>query len=281
MPGNTLLYYFTIALDDISSMPVTVYYQTRNGSAQAGEDYHGVTNYRVTFPALAHGATANSPPSQDLAITVNGDATDDTSPETFAVVLTSAYNATIKSEARSATGTIIQAPPQAGTKVSIADFSAAGPSAGMVVFDVPITLDGPAAQPITVYYSTADGTAMSGFDYMGQNNGHVTMGAGDTSADIPITILADAAGHTNLTFTVTIYQWINNAIVSSTATVTIDYTPPAPASVLEAASLDPWSNPTSGSTTACSITYSRRWVPRKSLSKDRLPVASCDTFMAT
>ena len=55
-PGNTAPYYFTIALNDISPEPVTVYYQTRNGTAQAGEDYRGVNNYRVTFPAFAHGA---------------------------------------------------------------------------------------------------------------------------------------------------------------------------------------------------------------------------------
>ena len=113
------------------------------------------------------------------------------------------------------------------------------------MFDVPITLDGPAAQPITVYYSTTDGTASSGVDYVGQSNGHVTIGAGDSSADIPITILADAAAHTNLTFTITIYHWVNGAIVSSTATVTITYPPAAPASVIRADSLASWSNPTS------------------------------------
>jgi hypothetical protein len=133
--------------------------------------------------------------------------------------------------------------------VSIADFSAAGPSAGRAVFDVPINLDGPAAQPLTVYYSTADGTATSGVDYIGQTNGHVTIGAGDTTADIPITILADAGAHTNLTFAITIYYWVNAAIVSSTATVTIIYPPAGPATVIRADSLASWSNPTSAVST--------------------------------
>ncbi len=117
------------------------------------------------------------------------------------------------------------------------------------MFNVPITLDGPAAQPITVYYGTTDGTAKAGVDYMSQTNGHVTIGAGDTSADIPITILADAAGHTNLTFTITIFYWVNNAIVSSAATVTIIYPPASPANVIRAASLPSSPNSTTAPST--------------------------------
>lgn len=221
-PGTTVPYYFTIALDDVPTKPVTIYYQTRDGSATAGDDYRGVHNYRVTFPAFSHGASANSPPSQDIAITINGDALGAAGPGTFSVVLTSAFNATIDPGGKTALGTILRAEPQAGTKVSIADFSAAGPSAGSMVFDVPITLDGPAAWPLTVYYTTTDGTAQAGVDYVGQNYGHVTIGAGDTSADIPITILADAVRHASRTFTITLYYWLDDVIVSTAATVTIE-----------------------------------------------------------
>ena len=236
-PGKTAPYYFTIALDDIPTKAVTVYYQTRDGSAKAGEDYRGVNSYKVTFPAFAHGATANSPPSQDIAIIVNGDASDGTDPETFSVVLSSAYNATIKSAAKTATATITQLPPPPAVTANIADFSAAGPSAGSTVFDISVTLaNGPAAQAITVYYSTTDGTANAGADYVG-SQGHVTIAAGQTIADIPITVLADAAAHMNLTFTITIYNWVNAAIVSSTATVTIVYPPAAPATVVPADSI--------------------------------------------
>ncbi len=77
-------------------------------------------------------------------------------------------------------------------------------------------------QAITVYYTTNDGTATSGVDYLGQTNGHVIIGAGESSADIPITILADVAGHRNSTFTITIWQWIDSAVVFATATVTIE-----------------------------------------------------------
>ena len=227
-PGTSAPYYFTIALDDVPTQPVTVYYQTRDGSAKAGEDYRGVNNYRVTFPAFSHGATANLPPSQDIAITINGDATDGIDPETFSVVLTQAFNATIYPSAKVATGTIFQTTPPAGTKASIADFSAAGPSAGSTMFDVPINLNGPAAQALTVYYKTSDGTAKAGVDYVGQSQGHLTIAAGDSSADLPITILADAAAHMNLTFTITISYWVNSALVSSTANITITYPAAAP-----------------------------------------------------
>ncbi len=159
-PGTTAPYYFTIALNGVSPKPVTVYYQTRNGSAQAGEDYRGVSNYRVTFPAFAHGATASTPPSMDVAITVNGDTADGTDPETFSVVLTSAFNAMIDAGGKTATGTIVQSTASPATTASIADFSVAGPSAGTMVVYVPVTLNGPAAQAITVYYSTTDGTPL-------------------------------------------------------------------------------------------------------------------------
>ena len=224
---------------------MTVYYQTRNGSAKAGEDYRGVNTGRVTFPAFAHGATANSPPSQDIAVTISGDPPDGMNPETFSVALSSAYNATVNSAGKTAIGAITQLGVPAATKASIADFSAAGPSTGSTVFDVPITLDGPVAQPLAIYYGTTDGTAKAGIEYVGQNRGHLTISAGQTSVDIPITILADAAGHTNLTFTITISYWVNNAIVSSAATVTITYPPAGSAAAIQADSLASWSNPTS------------------------------------
>ncbi len=184
--GKTVPYVFTISLNDVPLKPVTVYYQTHDGSAQAGEDYRGVSNYRVTFPAFAHGATAKTPPSMDIAITVNGDSAKGSGAETFSVNLTSAFNGAIDPGGKAAVGTILPAKPQAaGTKVSIADISEARPSAGSNVFDVPVTLDGPAAQPITVYYSTSDATAKSGRDYIGQSQGHVTIAAGATAPTFP------------------------------------------------------------------------------------------------
>ncbi len=228
-PGTTAPYYFTIALNGVSPKPVTIYYQTRNGSAQAGEDYRGVSNYRVIFPAFAHGATANTPPSMDIAITVNGDTTDGTDPETFSVVLRSAFNATLDAGGKTATGTIVQATAAAATKVSIADFSVAGPSAGTMVAYVPVTLNGPAAQAITLYYSTSDKTAKAGTDYVAQTNGHITIAPGETSVDIPVTILADAAAHGNVTFTITLSSSVNVVLASTTATVTIAFPPVASA----------------------------------------------------
>jgi hypothetical protein len=173
----------------------------------------------------------------DIAVTVKGDAVGGNDPETFSVVLSSAYNATIKSAGKTAIGTIGQLPPPPAVTAKIADFSAAGPSAGSTVFDVPITLTGPASQPITIYYSTTDGTAKSGVDYAGQTQGHLTIPAGQTIADIPITVFGNAAAQMNLTLTITIYYWVNAAIVSSTATVTIVYPPASPATVVRADSI--------------------------------------------
>ena len=46
----------------------------------------------------------------------------------------------------------------------------AGPTSGSTVLHVPVTIaNGPISQPITLYYSTTDGTAQSGVNYLGQN----------------------------------------------------------------------------------------------------------------
>jgi hypothetical protein len=66
-----------------------------------------------------------------------------------------------------------------------------------------VNLTSPSTQPVTVSYQTADQTAIGGTDYV-PTSGTVTIAPGDTTATIPVTVLANPAATTNLAFTLSL-----------------------------------------------------------------------------
>jgi len=96
--GNTGLtaFNFTVNLSSSSSLPVTVSYQTSNGTATAGSDYQAASSAIIIAP----GAT-----SGPITVNVIGDTTVEPN-ETFNVALTGATNGTIGSPSTSV-GTIV------------------------------------------------------------------------------------------------------------------------------------------------------------------------------
>ncbi len=218
--GTTAPYYFTITLAKVPTLDTTVFYSTRDGSAVAGDDYLGLNYFKVLFRAGSHGAAL----AQTVAVQIKGDYYEGQNPETFQVVLVGAYNATIDPAKKIAIGTIVQTTYPLPVTVDIANYTQPGPTSGKTVFNVPVTLTNlPATQPVTVYFSTSNGTAKAGSDYGGINHGHVTIPAGQTSTTIPITIYADASATMGLTFTLTISNPLNAALGTSVATITIAY----------------------------------------------------------
>jgi hypothetical protein len=87
---------FTVNLSSASSLPVTVSYQTSNGTATAGSDYQAASSAIIIPP----GAT-----SGPITVNVIGDTTVEPN-ETFNVALTGATNGTIGSPS-TAVGTIV------------------------------------------------------------------------------------------------------------------------------------------------------------------------------
>src|SRR4029450_192321 len=62
-----------------------------------------------------------------------------------------------------------------------------------------VSLTAPTGEPVTVAYTTADGTAVAGADYVA-TSGVLTLPPGATSATIPVTVLADGVDESNETF---------------------------------------------------------------------------------
>jgi hypothetical protein len=95
-------------------------------------------------------------------------------------------------------------------------------SAGTV--SVPVVLGGPSglAQgvPVTVNYSTANGSAVAGTDYT-KKSGMLTFAPGEIAQNITVPILSRPGAAPACTFSVNLSARTNATIVASTATVTI------------------------------------------------------------
>jgi len=85
-----------------------------------------------------------------------------------------------------------------------------------------VTLSAPCAQPVTVAYATADGTAKQGKDYVA-TSGTLTFAPGQTQLTISVTVLADALNTSGLTFLVDLTDPVNATLVGNgqaTGTIT-------------------------------------------------------------
>ena len=179
---------FPVRLSAASAQPVTAAYATVDGSATAGEDYTApAADARLT---IAAGAT-----SELLTVAVTNDAVHE-GLEGFAVILSDAVGATVAD--RGASATILD--NDAAPVVSIADRSAAE-ATGEIEFTV--TLAGATRVPAVVEWSTADGTAQAGRDYVAAR-GRLVFAAGETTATIRVWVLDEALGEADERFTVSL-----------------------------------------------------------------------------
>ena len=127
-------------------------------------------------------------------------------------------------------------------EIDAADATAAEPAAGTGFAEMPVTLSGangflsgdaPAAgrrgQPVSVHYATADGTATAGQDYVA-TSGTLTFDPADpsTTKTIEIPILADTVADDGETVVIHLSAPVNGVVRTSSATLTITDTPPAP-----------------------------------------------------
>jgi transposase len=86
-----------------------------------------------------------------------------------------------------------------------------------------VTRTGDSAGAVSVTYSTADGTAVSGSDYAGVSNGTLSFADGETVRNIYVSMMNDAAVEANETFVVSLSAPTGGATLGaqSQATVTI------------------------------------------------------------
>ena len=88
--------------------------------------------------------------------------------------------------------------------ISIAPASASEGDSGSANMTFTVTLAKAVATSVTVNYATSDGTATAGQDYTAVNNGSVTIAAGDTTAELDVSVTGDETDEPNETFKVTI-----------------------------------------------------------------------------
>jgi hypothetical protein len=83
-----------------------------------------------------------------------------------------------------------------------------------------VTLDVPSDQTITIAYTTADGTATVGSDYVA-TSGTLTFAPGETSKTITVPIIGDRLGEPNETFVVNLTSPTNATVADGTGVGTI------------------------------------------------------------
>src|SRR5207253_4160614 len=181
LEGNsgTTGFVFTIYLTSASTQTVSVNYATLNGSAtSAGGDYTAASGTISFAPGLT---------SRTITVFVVGDTTVEPD-ETFFVNLSSPVNATfIDSQGQ---GTIQNDDVAPDSWVSIADMAQWEGNSGLTNFTFTVSLINASTQPVTVYYQTANGSAVAPGDYLSQNSS-VTIPAGQLTAPIIVPVAGD------------------------------------------------------------------------------------------
>ena len=206
---------FTISLSQPSSQPISVEYSTVEGTAVAGIDYQE-TNGTVTF---APGET-----TQTVSVAVLGDTLDELD-EAFSLNLSNPDNATITDGEGIATIEDDDAAPA----MAIADVSVVESDTGTVNAVFNVILADASSLTITVDFSTVDGTAVAGFDYVA-SSGTLTFAPGETSQTIEVEVIGDSIDEIDEAFGINLSNPSNATLADGNATATIinnDLTPSA------------------------------------------------------
>ena len=158
---------FNLTLSSAMGVPVSVNFATADGSAAAGTDYVA-TNGMVVF---APGTT-----NQTVAVTVIGNRNYELD-KTFTVNLSNPTNVASLTSLRG-TGTILNDDPiPTATAVSA---SVLKPNVQTTNFVISVVLSASSYQTIWVNYTTSDGSAVAGSDYIA-TNGLLTFNPGVTN----------------------------------------------------------------------------------------------------
>jgi hypothetical protein len=106
--------------------------------------------------------------------------------------------------------------------VSVGDASSTeGNSPGSHTITIPVVLTQPSSSTITIHYTTADGSAQAGADYVAQS-GTLTFAPGVTQQDIVVAVNGDTVVEGDETFTVTLSNPSGSvSILDGSATATI------------------------------------------------------------
>jgi hypothetical protein len=225
--GATATAMFKVTLSPAPREAVKVPYTTDDGSASATEGDYAFSSDTLEFAA--------GQPSQDVAVTVRGDADEGEGDENFFLQLGAPDRATLGPDSR-AMATIVDPPFTAKSTVSVSGPGAAVPEPGLGS-PVPspatfmISLSGETDHDVTVSYRTVavPDEATEDSDYTGKT-GAVKIPAKGTNEPVTVSVLADADSPEPLEdFTLEISVDPKEAtLAGGPATATILNTPPGP-----------------------------------------------------
>ena len=209
---------FTVSIDAAAGVPITVTYNTVNGSAIAGSDYVGIPSNTVTIPAGSTSAT--------FTVTISEDQILENPNETFSVLLSNPTNGAM----------IVDAVGVATIRDNdnVIDFFnsnvTVAENAGSVTLTV--TRSGASDTTTTVTYTTVNGTATSGNDYNALS-GTLTFAPGETFKNVTILLRDDLVYEGNENFTLMLTSATNSpggtaVIATNSATINLTENEAAP-----------------------------------------------------
>ncbi len=207
--AGTTDYVFTVNLSNPSGNTVTVEYATSDISAQEGSDYVGATGTLTFSPGTT---------TQLVTVTVNGDTVKEAN-ESFRVTLANATDATLPPPNEPAIGTILN---DDGPHLSFEQANVSHPegNSGTTEFVFAVNIGQTDAEDVTVEYTTVDGTATAGSDYVA-TSGTLTFAPGESVQFITVLVNGDSALETDETFSIQLSNPTNATLDSNSATGTI------------------------------------------------------------
>jgi hypothetical protein len=202
---------YVLRLSSPATKTETFYVNTVPGLATPGFDYRPLTKLPLVFKP---GETSKAFRIQTLA---------DSAPETDEFFFLDVTATSPDVPAIQPFGvTIIGSGPAPLPELSIADASVVEGNSGTTAMTFSLTLSEAYGVPVSVTYSTKNGTATTANkDYEGVTNGVVTIPAGLTSGTITVYVLGDTTQEPTETFSVVLSAPTNATLARATATGTI------------------------------------------------------------
>jgi uncharacterized repeat protein (TIGR03806 family) len=198
----------TVSLSVASAQSVSVNFGTANGTAASGSDYTAASGTLTFSPGqVARSAT----------VTVLADTVDEAN-ETVLVNLSGPVGATVADG--QGVITITDDDGAALPTISISNASVAEGDAGTTTGTLTVSLSTTSAQTVTVAYSTANGTATAGSDYVAASS-TVSFAPGQTSRPVNVTVNGDTADESAETVLVNLASPTNATIADAQGVLTI------------------------------------------------------------
>jgi chitinase len=175
---------FKLTLSNPSSSPVTVDFDTTDGTASSPSDYRARSGTRTFWPGQV---------TKTITVLVNGD-TNEEPDETFSLWLLDPDGGTLS--VTKVKGTILN---DDKPTMSVNDVSLAEGNAASTAFTFKVTLNRASVNTVTVVCTTADGTATSPGDYAAATT-TLTFAPGVTLRNVTVSVVGETSVEPSETF---------------------------------------------------------------------------------